>query len=175
MCEGLSLFTNHDLAAVFDIYAWARAGVVDATARQIVDSTAAVLADNDGRDCRRCAEDTEGEIGRLVVVRIPCIFQILASTDILQGEALAVGVIDVPNGSVLHILAVTLGQSEDETAPACLQRLRIQIAGLAPDAVFLAVGGDEPQQVGTRHLALLQLEEISGVGIVEGGGVVLIA
>ena len=90
-------------------------------------------------------EGAEGEIGGLVVVRIAGIFQILARTDVLQGESLAVRVVDIPNSTVFKVLAVAFRQAEDETAPARFQRLGIQIAWLAPDVVLLIVGGDEPQ------------------------------
>ena len=90
-------------------------------------------------------EGTEGEIGGLVEARIAGIFQILARTDVLQGESLAVNVVDIPDGTVLKVLAVAICQPKDETAPARFQRLCIQIARLAPDVVLLIVGGDKPE------------------------------
>ena len=78
------------------------------------------------------------------MVGIPCVLQKLACANVFQGKSLAFDIVDGPYGTVLEVLAVAFGQSEDETAPACRQRLGIQIAWLAPDVVLLIIGGDEP-------------------------------
>ena len=101
------------------------------------------------QDASGRGEGAEGEVGGIVVVRIACVFQVFACADVLQAESLAFDIVDVPHGTVLHVLAVALAESEDETAPACFQRLRIQIAGLTPDIIGLVVGSNEPQQVAT--------------------------
>ena len=73
------------------------------------------LGNRDVVDGGGCGEGAEGEIGGLVVVRIAGIFQILARTDVLQGESLAVRIVDIPDGTVLKVLAVAFCQAEDET------------------------------------------------------------
>ena len=138
-------FLLHDLTPVFDIDPRTESAFVDAMAKEVVEDAIVRLGNLDIVDGGSGGEGAEGEIGGLVVVRIAGIFQIFSCTDVLQGESLAVDIVDIPNGTVLKVLAVAFRQAEDETAPARLQRLGIQIARLAPDVVLLIVGSDEPQ------------------------------
>ena len=138
-------FPLHDLTPVFDVDPRTEGAFVDATPKEVVEDAIVRLGNLDIVDGGGGGEGAEGEIGGLVVVCIAGIFQILARADVLQGESLAVRIVDIPDGTVLKVLAVAFGQAEDETAPARLQRLGIQIARLAPDVIFLIVGGDEPQ------------------------------
>ena len=164
----------HNLSPVLDVDPRTEGAFVDATPKEVVEDAIVRLGNLDIVDGGGGGEGAEGEIGGLVVVRIAGIFQILARTDVLQGESLTVRVIDIPDGTVLKVLTVAFRQAEDETAPARLQRLCIQIARLAPDVIFLIVGGDEPQKVSASYIALLQAEEIAGVVVVEGCGIVLV-
>lgn len=154
----MSLF-DHNLVSVFDIEAWARG--CDLATLKIEPLFTIRFFTFHSLDARRRGEGAEGEVGGIVVVRIAGVFQVFACADVFQGESLAVDIVDVPHGAVFHVLAIAFCESEDETAPACLYGLRIQVAGLAPDVVGLSVGRDESQQVAARHRALLQTEEIA--------------
>ena len=166
---------NYNLASVFDVEAWTKGVVVDATALEVVNGFAVISVDSDRVYASRRGEGAEREVRGLIVVRIASIFQIFACANVLQGESFAINIVDVPHSTVLHVLAIAFRQSEDETAPACLDGLRIQITWFAPDVILLVVRGDESQQVATSHRALLQFEEIAGVAVVEGGGIVFVA
>ena len=143
--ELFSSLPLHDLTPVLDINSRTEGAFVDATAHKVVEGAMVRLGNLDIVDGGSGGEGAEGEIGGLVVVRIAGIFQIFSCTDVLQGESLAVDIVDIPDGTVLKVLAVAICQAEDETAPARLQRLGIQIARLAPDVVLLIVGGDKPE------------------------------
>ena len=133
--------SDHNLAAVFDVEAWAK-GRNLATLKIEPLFTIRFFTFH-FQDASGRGEGAEGEVGGIVVVRIACVFQVFACADVLQAESLAFDIVDVPHGTGLHVLAVALSESEDETAPACLYGLRIQITGLAPDVVWLGVGRDE--------------------------------
>ena len=75
-------------------------------------------------------DGTEVEVGRVFILGWTVVVQIESGADVLQREALAIDILDVPDGAVLDVFAVLVVQAQDEAAPAC-GGLTIQVAWLA--------------------------------------------
>ena len=64
----------HDLTPVLDINSRTEGAFVDATAKEVVEGAFVRLGNRDVVDGGGGGEGAEREVGRFVVVRIPCIF-----------------------------------------------------------------------------------------------------
>ena len=84
----------------------------------VVDDAICLFGLGDGVDMREVTRYAEVKIGRNVVFRRRCIFEIETGADVLQCEPFIIDILYIPLGSILDVLTVLVVEAEDEAAPS---------------------------------------------------------